>query len=83
MLKEFGKDLWKATKQLILSKREQKTKCPKVHKDRIRLEMRISDFSMTTVLLNIGKGSEEEVKKFLESDLNKMYNAYTENKCSE
>ena len=78
MLKECGKDLWKAVKKLILPK-ERQISTESLHlydKDKLRLEIRINDFSMAETLSGLDQNSESELKEFLTNQLLKMYEAY-------
>lgn len=82
MLKECGKDLWKAVKKLILPKEKQANIdfFEENEKDKLRLEIRIGEFSMADTLVDLEQNSEAQVEKFLKSRLNAMLETYLSKK---
>lgn len=73
MLKECGKDLWKIVKKLIVPKEIQKDEVECHSPDKIQLETRIGDSSMTLTLSGIDLYSETVIKEFLTSGPSRLY----------
>ena len=77
MLKECGKDLWKAVKRQLLPEKKTAETEPRRSHDKLSLILRIGDSEMKATLSGHALHSETAIKKFLIRDLIKLYETHS------
>jgi len=76
MLKELAKDLWTAIRKSILPIEMQSDQSSDGAGDELQVELQIGEFYATIKRRHLNKGSEEELSKFLMTELDLLYSHY-------